>query len=52
VVPGDRGYDHDKYRRLVRDLGVKLPIARRGTEHGQGFQVLHSAAPTLGTYVD
>ncbi|MFE9881730.1 transposase [Streptomyces sp. NPDC005784] len=37
VVLGDRGYDHDKYRRLVRDLGVKLPIARRGTEHGSGL---------------
>ncbi|MEU0936753.1 hypothetical protein [Embleya sp. NPDC005971] len=28
--------DHDKYRRLVRDLGVKRVIARRGTEHGSG----------------
>jgi transposase len=31
---GDRGYDHDKYRRLVWGLGVKPQIARRGTEHG------------------
>ncbi|MEU9100037.1 IS5 family transposase [Streptomyces sp. NPDC048361] len=37
LVVGDRGYDHDKYRRLVRDLGVKLVIARRGTEHGSGL---------------
>lgn len=37
VVLGDRGYDHDKYRRLVRDLGVKPVIARRGTEHGSGL---------------
>jgi hypothetical protein len=29
VVLGDRGYDHDKYRRLVWDLGVKPVIARR-----------------------
>ncbi len=36
VVLGDRGYDHDKYRRLVRDLGVKPLITRRGTEHGSG----------------
>ena len=28
VVPGDRGYDHDKYRRRVRGLGVKPLIAR------------------------
>jgi hypothetical protein len=36
AVLGDRGYDHDKYRRLVGDLGVKPLIARRGTEHGSG----------------
>jgi hypothetical protein len=36
VVLGDRGYDHDKYRRLVRALGVRPRIARRGTEHGSG----------------
>ena len=37
VVLGDRGYDHDKYRRLVRALGVKPLTARRGTEHGSGL---------------
>jgi transposase len=37
VMLGDRGYDHDKYRRLVWDLGVKPVIARRGTEHGSGL---------------
>ncbi|MGW2559436.1 transposase [Streptomyces sp. NPDC001514] len=37
VVLGDRGYDHDTYRRLVRALGVKPVIARRGTEHGSGL---------------
>ncbi|MEN3541373.1 IS5 family transposase [Microbispora sp. ZYX-F-249] len=37
VVLGDRGYDHDKYRRLVRALGVRPQIARRGTEHGSGL---------------
>ncbi|WP_435835343.1 IS5 family transposase [Streptomyces avermitilis] len=37
VVLGDRGYDHDKYRRLVWDLGVKPLIARRGIEHGSGL---------------
>ncbi|WP_414930712.1 IS5 family transposase [Streptomyces sp. SHP 1-2] len=39
VVLGDRGYDHDKYRRLVRALGVKPQIARRGTEHGSGLGI-------------
>ncbi|MGW5782081.1 transposase, partial [Streptomyces sp. NPDC003863] len=37
VVFGDRGYDHDKYCRLVWGLGVKPLIARRGTEHGSGL---------------
>jgi transposase len=36
-VVGDRGYDHDKHRRLVRELGVKPVIARRKTEHGSGL---------------
>jgi transposase len=30
----DRGYDHDKYRRLVWQRGVKPNIARRQTDHG------------------
>jgi transposase len=33
----DRGYDHDKYRRLVWQRGVKTIIARRKTEHGSGL---------------
>lgn len=37
VVLADRGYDHDKYRRLVPDLGVKPLIARRGTAHDSGL---------------
>lgn len=36
VVLGDHGYDHDKYRRLVWDLGVTPLIARGGTKHGSG----------------
>ncbi len=38
---GDRGYDHDKYRRLVWNLGVKPLITRRGTEHGSGLGAQH-----------
>ncbi|WP_420855480.1 transposase [Streptomyces humi] len=34
----NRGYDQDKYRRLVRDLVVKPQTARRGTEHGSGLR--------------
>jgi hypothetical protein len=33
----DRGYDHDKYRRLVWQRGVKPIIARRQTDHGSGL---------------
>jgi transposase len=33
----DRGYDHDKYRRALRERGVEPVIARRGTGHGSGL---------------
>jgi len=33
----DRGYDHDKYRRLLWQRGVKPMIARRQTDHGSGL---------------
>ena len=36
-VLADRGYDHDKYRRLVWQRGVKPVIARRQTAHGSGL---------------
>jgi transposase len=39
LVYADRGYDHDKYRHLVRELGITPVIARRGTEHGSGLGV-------------
>ncbi|MFE2873314.1 IS5 family transposase [Embleya sp. NPDC059259] len=34
---GDRGYDHNKYRRLVWARGTKPVIARRGQPHGSGL---------------
>lgn len=37
VVLADRGYDHDKYRRLLWARGIKPVIARRQTEHGSGL---------------
>jgi len=37
TVIADRGYDHDKYRRLVRERGIKPLIARRQTAHGSGL---------------
>jgi transposase len=36
-LTADRGYDHDKYRRLLWQRGVKPEIARRQTEHGSGL---------------
>ncbi|MGI5211823.1 IS5 family transposase [Plantactinospora sp. CA-290183] len=36
-VYGDRGYDHDKYRRLLRQHGITPHIARRGVAHGSGL---------------
>ena len=53
LVPADRGYDHDKYRRLLWARGIKPVIARRGVEHGsrlgaqrwvveRGFAHLHN----------
>jgi transposase len=39
-VVGDRGYDHDKHRRLVRGLGVTPVLARRQSGHGSGLGVL------------
>jgi len=36
-VIADRGYDHDKHRRLLWERGIKPVIARRGTEHGSGL---------------
>jgi transposase len=39
-VIADRGYDYDKYRRLLRARGITPVIARRGTEHGSGLGVV------------
>ncbi|MFC8639845.1 IS5 family transposase [[Kitasatospora] papulosa] len=39
VLLGDRGYDHDKYRRMVWAQGIKPVIARRGVPHGSGLGV-------------
>jgi transposase len=33
----DRGYDFDKYRRLLRERGIVPRIARRGVAHGSGL---------------
>ncbi|WP_162869973.1 IS5 family transposase [Kitasatospora cineracea] len=33
----DRGYDYDKYRRILRRRGITPKIARRGVAHGSGL---------------
>jgi transposase len=33
----DRGYDHDKYRSLLRQRGIRPAIAQRGQPHGTGL---------------
>ena len=37
LVLADRGYDHDKYRRLLWARGIKPVIARRNSDHGSGL---------------
>ncbi|MGC0334856.1 transposase [Streptomyces sp. SAI-170] len=33
----DRGYDYDKYRRILRARGITPKIARKGATHGSGL---------------
>jgi transposase len=37
LLAADRGYDHDKYRRQLRERGIKPEIARRQSPHGSGL---------------
>jgi transposase len=36
---GDRGYDSEPHRQLLRWLGIEPFLAKRGTEHGSGLGV-------------
>ncbi|WP_186044514.1 IS5 family transposase [Burkholderia gladioli] len=36
-VYADRGYDHDKYRRILHERNIPTRIARRGHPHGSGL---------------
>ncbi len=40
----DRGYDHDKYRRLLWQRGIRPVIAERGQPHGIGLGVFRWVA--------
>ncbi|MGV9933626.1 hypothetical protein ACWDY4_24010 [Streptomyces olivaceoviridis] len=35
----DRGYDHDTYRRLLWQRGIRPAIAERGRPHGTGLGI-------------
>ncbi|MGV9289132.1 transposase [Streptomyces sp. NPDC003719] len=35
----DRGYDHDKYRRVLWERGIRPMIAERGRPHGSGLDI-------------
>lgn len=37
TIFADRGYDHDKYRRLLRQRSIRPAIAERGQPHGTGL---------------
>lgn len=39
MVLADRGYDHDKYRRLLWQRGIRPAIAERGRPHGTGLGI-------------
>lgn len=39
-VLGDRGYDSEPHRQILRWLGIRPVLARRRTEHGSGLGVL------------
>ncbi|WGS47156.1 IS5 family transposase [Burkholderia sp. JSH-S8] len=36
-IYGDRGYDHDKYRRILHERGIPTSIAKREKLHGNGL---------------
>jgi transposase len=37
ILFADRGYDHDKYRRLLRQRSIRPAIAERGQPHSTGL---------------
>jgi transposase len=38
-VQGDRAYDSDPHRRILREREIEPVLARRGAEHGSGLGV-------------
>jgi hypothetical protein len=40
AIYADRAYDHEKYRKAVRGMGITPLFARRGQPHGSGLGVV------------
>ena len=50
-VYADRGYDHDKHRKLLHAKGIGTRIARRGVPHGSGLGAVRWVVErTIGWY--
>lgn len=45
----DRGYDHDMYRRLLWQRGIRPVIAKRGVEHGSGLGMFRWVVERIAT---
>lgn len=37
----DRGYDHDRFRRLLQQRGIRPVVAKRGEPHGTVLGIFH-----------
>ncbi len=48
----DRGYDHDKYRRLLRQRGIRPAIAERGPPHGTGLDTFRQVVERTISWLD
>ena len=46
----DRGYDYDKYRKQVREAGIKPVIARRGEQYDSGLGVYRWSLSRVSPY--
>ncbi len=46
----ERGYDHDKYRRLLWQRGIRPVIAERGQPHGSGLGIFRWAVERTITW--
>ncbi|PAU47287.1 hypothetical protein CK936_19540 [Streptomyces albireticuli] len=50
-LSADRGYDFDKYRRLLWKRGIQPVIARRGIPHGSGLGTVRYAVERTNAWI-